>query len=562
MMREMIKKDWPYLLLIVFLILVCIAEVGGFKYGFITAYDEGYFLLKLQEAYDMSCITGKSQWNLIAVKWFPYLDLTSKINSYLAADIIKWITVLLTTVTACIIYDRRRVIQYLALIFFVYAAIRGGTVGLNYFTMQEGILAWALCAFLLMHHFDKLLPEVLYAVICGLNLGLSCFVQVPAGLLLLACCALAIVILYWGQWTKMITLLMSGIVGAGLSVVYVHLFVCDISDIIKAMKFTTSYISKSGYNYDVYSFLIQYGLFARDMLFVIIAIVGAYYISKVISNKYIGGFTYVVLIWSFFHYLIKPSTSAAMYIISLVVVPLLFGDKAGFSSGLKRTDLVLFLFLLLFPVIAPFGTNTYLGGRLLLFVVAWLFLFFKREHEHPNEEWGRVIIGVIVIISIGLIKDEITIESENRSHHFTRGNKYFAEIGLTARQAEYFDFVYDIMEEYNFKPKESVVFTSVLDYGSLYAFDAVNSSNFHQINNFIFFDKESMLKPDFIFLSPNDSIIIAAELREMSWGWPEEFDEFYVGSPEAPMMEGGTKNDLRKLYCRKSLKKDQNSILQ
>ena len=96
-MKEVLKRDWLYLLLILALIVLTILKVSMFRFGFFTAFDEAYFLLKLQEAYDMSSITGKSQWNLIAVHWFPYLDLTSKVNSYLASNILIWISILAIT---------------------------------------------------------------------------------------------------------------------------------------------------------------------------------------------------------------------------------------------------------------------------------------------------------------------------------------------------------------------------------------------------------------------------------------------------------------------------------
>ena len=88
-MKDILKKDWMYLLLLVGLAILTFMQVANFRFGFFTAYDEAYFLLKLQEAYDMSCITGKSQWNLIAVHWFPYLDLTSKSKILNYAFLIK-----------------------------------------------------------------------------------------------------------------------------------------------------------------------------------------------------------------------------------------------------------------------------------------------------------------------------------------------------------------------------------------------------------------------------------------------------------------------------------------
>lgn len=63
-MKTLFKQNAPYIVLLIFLVVLTVLKVSGFYYGFFTAYDEAYFLLKLQEAYDMSCITGKSQWNL------------------------------------------------------------------------------------------------------------------------------------------------------------------------------------------------------------------------------------------------------------------------------------------------------------------------------------------------------------------------------------------------------------------------------------------------------------------------------------------------------------------
>ena len=149
-MKDILKKDWMYLLLLVGLAILTFMQVTNFRFGFFTAYDEAYFLLKLQEAYDMSCITGKSQWNLIAVHWFPYLDLTSKVNSYLASSILIWASILVITITSCILFDKKRIIKYLALAWLFMFGLGGG---MSYVPMQTAVLCWALCA---LHLRDRL----------------------------------------------------------------------------------------------------------------------------------------------------------------------------------------------------------------------------------------------------------------------------------------------------------------------------------------------------------------------------------------------------------------------
>ena len=199
-MKEILKKDWPFAILILVLIVLSIISVGNLKYGFFTAYDEAYFLLKMQEAYDMSCVTGKSQWNLLAAHWFPYLDLTSVIQSRLASSILIWTTVIFSTLTCCMVFDKRKVIKYFALIFLVYFTT-GGVMSytggvMSYNPMRIAVANWALCAFVLFYYSEISWKKYIWAGLCGLFLGLLCFVVIPAALAILACVAVLICIQY------------------------------------------------------------------------------------------------------------------------------------------------------------------------------------------------------------------------------------------------------------------------------------------------------------------------------------------------------------------------------
>lgn len=257
-MKDFFKREWLYLLMIVGLVVLTIIQVSSFRFGFFTAYDEGYFLLKLQEAYDMSCITGKSQWNLLAVHWFPYLDLTSKVNSYLASSILIWISVLMVTGVSCILYDKRRFIKYLALTWLFLFGCGGA---LSYAPMQTAVLTWALCAFMLFHHAKSIHVKATFASLCGLLLGLSAFIIIPAALVLSVLIALVIIVVYNQNWKQVLLYLSSVVVGMLVAILYIHLCICDLGQIVDAMLFAASYIGKSGYGYDGMSFVVQYVLF-------------------------------------------------------------------------------------------------------------------------------------------------------------------------------------------------------------------------------------------------------------------------------------------------------------
>lgn len=552
-MKEILKKDWPYLFLIIILTGLSVISVTGFRFGFFTAYDEAYMLLKLQEAYDMSCITGKSQWNLIAVHWFPYLDLTSKIYSCLATSILMWATIIVITITACILYDKKRIFKYLGLTFLVYFL----TGSLSYVPMQTAVICWSFCAFMLFNHFKKPWLKNIFASICGFFLGFACFIIIPAALALLGCITIMICILYWNDKKNMFIYLGSGIIGVIFSVLYMHIFVCNINDIVDAMMFTASYIGKSGYRYDSKSFLFQYGLFIRDFIFVILAYVGAYFLSNLIKNKYLNSILFCILLIIYTHYQVKPHITPTMFLSGIVIIPFLFSDRKNIKlSDFHNADTWLYLFMFVFPFIASLGTNTALGARITHFAVAWLLLHFEQEYKHPHENWNKVVLGITILFIIPLSSNIKEFKQRDDSYHFTRGNKNFAELAITKKQKEYFDNVYDILEEYNFQPHKSVILTAGYDYCCLYAFEAINSSNYHQVQNFKYFPKEKMIEPDFIFLCKWDSIVMAKDLQEMPWGWPENFDKYYVGTPEPDDAPWNIHPELetRNLYCRKSLK--------
>lgn len=554
-MKDFIKREWLYLLVIAGLAVLTFMQVSTFRFGFFTAYDEAYFLLKLQEAYDMSCITGKSQWNLIAIHWFPYMDLTSKANSYLAANILVWLSVIIVAGTLCKLYDKQRFLKYFAM---TWLFMFGGG-GLYYVPMQVFVFSVALSAFLLFKQAYIEWKKYLLAVICGLFLGIGLFIYILAAAALLGCIAVLIVILYHNYWKKTALYLLCGLGGVCVAIAYVHFCVCDLGRIVEAMRFTSSYITKSGYNYGGISFALQYSMFFRDCIFVVLAFVGAYWLSLKIKNKYLGTLLYVVLVLVYAHYQVKPDVSSSMIMLSLPLIPLFFSGKEFFSwQVLKQKQTWFYLFLLAFPLLASLGTNTSLGGRIQAFVFAWLFLWFGWENKLPEGNYKRVVIAVALLFAFPLMNVAKTYINKDDSFHFTRGNKHFSEIALQKCQKDYFDRVYDILEDYNFQPKKSVVFTACFDYCCLYAFDAENSSNFYQIQNFHYFDKSKMLKPDFVFLSRWDSIVVAKELSEMPWGWPEEFDRYYVGTPEPDNASWSIHPELetRYLYCRKAIKKE------
>ena len=547
------KTYVPYVFLLLVLVLLCAARMSLFNSGFFTFYDDAYFLLKAKEVGE-GVITGKSQWNYIAVKWFPYLDLSSKIQSCTAGYILILAAVINTTLASMIALGIKKGLKYVAICLLVFLPVAGQ---MSYVTLQTFLLSSSISAILIYWKRRSNWLKRGMLLLAAFLAGLSIFVILPGGILTVVCYCVLVSILNVRHFRRFVAEFGAVFAGVLISLVYMHLCICPLDKILEAMRFTASYFTKSGYHYDFWSMVIAIGLFVRDFIFVCVFYTGAYYLSrhsKIIQFRkisWIGGLMYITLMVLYVYYQKKPVISPAMFFSSLVILPLLLDhENEGKNQVSVTKDSIIRIFLFCFPVIAAMGTNTSLSGRITCFIVAWAFLWFEKN---PKTQWYVTLTAILLIIVPSTRNTFDGIKNRDDRFHFTRGNKYFAEISLTEKQKDYFDKVYDLLTEYGFKSDSSVVFTAAFDYATVYAFDAKLSSNFHQINNFLYWDPEEMLRPDFIILCGWDETVIGDKLRTVGWGWPEDFDAYDMGTPESIVLTSAD----RTVYCRKELRKQE-----
>ena len=565
-MKEVLKNDWPYLILAIALLGLSILSIDSFRFGFHTAFDQAYMLLKLQEAYDGSYITGKSQWNLLAIHLFPYLDLTNKANSYLAANILNWITILIATFTAMRLYDKKRGLMYFAIIFLIYFYNANRGMGLSYVTMQGSLLCWALCSFALSY--NSLSPKVKYplAFVTGVLLGCCWFVIIPGAALVSSGVLLLIILTYWSKPVAMLKYAGAGLLGILSTLVIVHLLVCPLNEIVQAMHETAQVFTKES-NYDGGSMIRMYASFIRHLVLMMASFAGIYYLSTLFKNKMVGQVVYVLLCLVYVYYTPKDRIDPFMAISSLVCIPYLFSiaNESGFRLTDTRTYYRLFLFLL--PILAVAGTNTGVLGRLYLFVLPWLFLYFetiKKENKYKELLWPILVLFLIPSAGFGNMSPLSTIQA-NRAvkaanpYHFEKGNANFSQIGITKTQFEYFEQIDTLLQKYNYIPRQSTMFALAYDYSNIYVFNAVNVSHFLMAQYFPYMDVSQTTAPDFMFLCRYDSVAIGEALHAAPWGWPEEYDKYMVGCPEdttIPTWYNLPDISTRYLYCRRSLRKE------
>ena len=553
-MKEILKKDWMYILLLIVVAMGTAVQIYSFDKSLYSAHDEAYFLLKMQEAYDHSCIEGKSQWNLLAAKWFCNWDLSLKFDSCLASIILFWLANLYAAITACVLINKKKFLRYwviISLIMFFQNQV------MSYIPMQSFLLCCALCSFLIYTKSHKQIIKCTFSFLTGLSLGFSCFSIIPSALLTICCALFFIVLLGYKDWHNMMFHLFALFLGGISSLFYVHFFVCDIADIVKEMLFTATYFTKNGNRYDSSSILMGYLFFGRDLIFVIISYVGAFYIANKSKSKILGTVLYglIIVIYSYYQqkFSMKLSVTNDMLLSSIVILPLLF----DYNKNLKLMNfenIICCLFLLAYPMMATLGTNTGVADRLGLYVYSWLILYFYYDDKLETYVSRRIILPILFLYSFPILVQSCTQMRKTESYHFLEGSKKIERVSLTKNQFDYFNRVYSIMKAYQFEPGKSVMFTTAYDYATMYAIDAVNSTNFHNIANFKAFKVKGMIQPDFIILCKMDSITLEKELRDMDWNWPESYDCYAIGNPENPTVPAWYNiPDInnRNLYCRK-----------
>mgnify|MGYP006873026881 CR=1 FL=1 len=527
--RYVEKYQLLYWLLLVLLLAVTLIRFLTINVGFCTAWDEAYFLIKLKEAYEGSFITGKSQWNLLAIHWFPYLNLTNPIHSRIAIYLCELIGAVIATFTCSHVFEKRDILKYFTLSYLLFLQVDTTYAGesLNYVPMQALLLSSALCGVVLYWH--SIRPtRIIWMIPTGFALGMAFFVIMPSSILLIG--AIGLLLLLKKDW-KAVLSLVGGIL---LTLLYVHFFVCDLSQIYDAMQFTATYFTKSGYRYSPFDMIVQLGLLARDELLCMLICTAIYYLSKLIAS-YRPSLATIFMVTSlliYYHYQVSPQTSISLIICSFILVLLVENVHYSEWGGVK-TNYCYSALILLFPLIASIGTNTYIGGRMIGFSIAWLFLLFENKRIY-KQYIGRLpfIEIVCVILLLHIFSPAVNKIHAKTDNYFTQGNPAFAQLSLTDDQLNYLNNVTDIMNEHNYKKDSSIVFTTEYDWATVYAIDAKLSSNFYQKRNFLFFPKDKMLKPDFVFMCAWDKMEIGDALHEMPWGWPQEFDSVFVGSPE------------------------------
>lgn len=537
-----------------FLVLTCAIITGivvstlTLPFNIDTLNDEGFHFLTLQRALS-GHIDGSSQWASIVAA-----VLGEKIcRSVLSLRIVSFC---LTIATALIFFALTHRIaathdkaRYLIVILFFSLPTLGGIM-ICYNEVSQLLLVVS-CATLYRACYDtsRATPAI-WAGTTGLLAGLSLFSILPSTLIIIASAVLLITIRYWKRWPWLFLYLASLAFGICLALLVFHFFVADLNAVFAQMKSTAQTITTLERSYDPLSFIVGIVLFLRDFAFCALMITGISLLTAKLAkwSKPTALIIYIVGVVLYSVYQKKPCVTTAMLAALLWLQPLI--EQANAQQGIKAKDLFTFrnimtLFLIVFPLLASIGTNVYIGKKMSFFLIPWALILWHidfRKNDPLLRNGGMIAIALILSLSFCHPARSI-IHSQHRIETGGLAGMYMNPV-----QYEHLGTVDSIALQYGFKRDSSVVFCTQLSMTTLIYMGGVPCGLYFQPMDFAAKAGDDTPTPDFLFLTQYDKQVAGEKIKEMGWGWPDEFDEHYVGSPD-PLDVGYSTE--RWLYCRR-----------
>lgn len=397
--------------------------------------------------------------------------------------------------------------------------------------------------------------NTIWCVLIGVFGTLGVFCILPSAILLLICLFILLLIKKWKQWKTIVQYVLFVLLGSGIGLLVVHCFVADLSSVFHEMAEVATTVTTLQRGYDPLSFLTKFILFVRDWALCCIVILGCVFISDKISGfatKWIANIFLIVILLIYVKYQIKPQITTPMVMSVMWLILLYNKSKEYVKIIVLNFDTWLNLFLIFSPVILSIGTNTYLGGKMAHFMLPWAILLYRLGWNKDIVSM-RNIVSLFVVFVLCYYSFSNTIKSLNSQTYEVKQGA-LKNMHLTDQQKKHFDLCDSIMSQYSFQTKKSVVYSTQLGMMTVCYLDGVNCANYFQPMDFVLnAEKDNLLCPDFIFINDYDITVSGDAMHQIGWGWPDEFDVYDVGTPET--IEVGYPT-ARKLYCRKSIKKN------
>lgn len=550
------RKDWIFIFPIITVVIAIIATICHIPYGIDTLYDEGSHCLDMLSSLNDNIPGDDRTW------WSDiFLAVLGRdiCSSVISLRIVRLCIAILTSITFWLLTKdvaRGRVekLAYLSVILLLSIPTMGSII-VSYNSFSQFLFVVGCGVLYRLTKTENSTYRALYAFVLGILLTFSLFAIIVSGVVVSAAMLFMIVYRYWKSWKHILVIFGSMFAGCVLTLLWIHMFAVPLQQVWHDIMDIGQSITKVNRGYDPISMAVKMVLFLRDMSLCVVTLLGINYISQKLLGrlgKWMSGIAYVVLFLLYAHYQTKP-------IVTIVMLSVAFVIQAYWSKynslnkpiewkQLFKYDNVFNLFILVFPLLAVLGTVVYIGDKMMWFIIPWALLAWRLGF---GEKECSFRLETLLVMSLLYTMPYIsTIRSINPSEPIVERGA-FKGMHLNDLQAAHFEEVDSILSQYDYKPGKSVFFATQLSMASMCYLEAIPCGFYFEPMDFIAHVDENTPIPDYVFMNDFDLTIASEKMQQVGWGWPDEFDKYYVGSPD--VINVGYRTD-RWLYCRKNKK--------
>ena len=545
--------------LIALISILYVIRIFGARSGIDSLYDEGYLLLKLWEARNEIGQQGASQWPVMVFKllgsdmsanllYLRYVEITLQILSvlYLIRAVYKWYSYSQCNNKNSFLFG----ISFILLL--QYPTL--GALFIYYNPIQQ-LLFNLIIANVIFYQSTNEVTKPVYLLLAGLCSFLSFIVILPSGVVVTLLIFIYLFVMNDYDVRKTFIQSIFYVLGIVIAAILYHFFVNNLLLVYNEMKEVAGTITKTGRGYDIFTFIIKYLVYFKDILLSILPLIFAFGLS-VFVNKYNKILSILFFVISIVLINFYWPWAKAMYS-TMILFPALIGFVVYvFSRNIHKPILFLLIFLLVFPFLGLLGTNVYYGGKIVWFFISWsivplIVISSKLKSKFIENHKHFFILSVLVLYLFFPVRS--LFDRDDNKYLFDKYNQ-ISDIKITQSQLIYFNRVDSIITNYGYKPNMHYMFSTQLDHMTIYVLNARPNSTYFQPMDFVVDDNSfKLIKPEFLFLTKYDLDVAGQKLINSNWGFPDAYDKYYVGTPETVNTGYPTE---RWLYCLKSLRQN------
>ena len=347
----------------------------------------------------------------------------------------------------------------------------------------------------------------------------------PSGLINFVVCIIFILVYHKPTIKEVVEFAFVGI----LTFLLINFTLSDLISNYKSIILNGLVISKGDNTHSVASLVLMFIQFFKSFLDKYLIIILLLLISLFIQNKIFKFFVIIsALVYSFYNFSFSSDFLILLFILML--------SNLKFFKRKSKNN-YLYLFLLIVPLSAVFGSSVAITLNLYYYLPIWVILQIILT-EKNTLLYKQIFFGFtmfFILVSFIKLNDEYGKYLGNpfNSKEYLGFNSKINKIKITINQKKYFLKINTILKKTKFNKNKDYFFSLNQDLMTVYLFDGkLCTKPYHQVGVYIEdkkYDKPK-IKPKYIFLDESGAKVVS---KNNNWSFPETYQKYYLGCPDA-----------------------------